>query len=61
LRKKLGDGRHTTDFAVAGDTFVNLVTQALKRFVQGIEIRRNDAQQRLMFRPTATQFNFSAV
>ena len=61
LCEELRHGCRAAAFAVARDTFVNLVPQAMEGVVQGIQIRGDDAEQRLAFRPTGAQFDLAAI
>src|SRR5215216_3481313 len=61
LRQALRHGYCAAAFAVAGDMLVNLVAQALEGLVQGIEIRGDNAEQRLAFRPAGAQFDLTAA
>src|SRR5262249_29892400 len=61
LREKLGHGHLAATFAVAGNKFIDLFTQALEGLVQGVEIGSDDAEQCLTLRPTPAKFDVSAA
>jgi hypothetical protein len=61
LREKLRYSCRAAQFAVAGDTLVDLIAEALEGLVQSIEVRTDNTEQRLTIWPTTPKFDFSAA